>query len=87
MGFAIIGASKNEKEQAYMEITITEGDTLWDLAQYHAENKPKNQWIKEVMRLNDLSTGTIRQGEDLLLPSVRTVGEDKNITKLAGDNR
>jgi LysM repeat protein len=87
MGFAIIGATKSVKEQIVSEITVMEGDTLWGLALHHAENTSKDQWMKEVMRLNDLTTVTIRTGEDLLLPAVRSMEEPKMITQLAGDNR
>jgi hypothetical protein len=85
MGFALIGVGKYGQEQAFTKITITEGDTLWGLAYHHSENVPADQWVKEVMRLNDLSSATIKKGEDLLLPAVRTVG--KNKTQLAGVNR
>ncbi len=71
IGFAIIGVSKYGNEQAVTTITITEGDTLWGLAYRHSENMPAEKWIKEVMKLNDLSTATIKKGEDLLLPAVR----------------
>ncbi|MEK5039464.1 cell division suppressor protein YneA [Sporosarcina sp. FSL K6-3457] len=87
MGFSIIGVTKSGKEQNLTEITIMEGDTLWGLALHHAENMPKEQWMKEVMRLNELATVTIKTGEDLLLPTARTMEDSQNITQLAGDNR
>jgi len=83
--FAIIGVSKYEIEQTVTKITITEGDTLWGLAYLHSENMSTDKWIKEVIKLNDLSSATIKKGEDLLLPAVRTVGE--NNTQLAGVNQ
>lgn len=87
MGFAIIGATKSVKEQTVTEITVMEGDTLWGLSLHHAENSSKDQWMKEVMRLNNLTTVTIRIGEDLLLPAVRTMEDPQMITQLAGDDR
>jgi hypothetical protein len=72
MGFAIIGLSKYGNEQAVTTITITEGDTLWGLAYHYSENMPAEKWIKEVIKLNNLSSATIKKGEDLLLPAVRT---------------
>ena len=87
MGFAIIGVTKSVKEQTVTEITVMEGDTLWGLALHHAENSSKDQWMKEVMRLNNLKTATINMGEDLLLPTVRTVEDPQLITQLAGDDR
>ncbi|WP_318615325.1 hypothetical protein [Sporosarcina sp. YIM B06819] len=86
MGFSIIGITKSSKAQHMTEITIMEGDTLWGLALHHAEDMSKEQWMKEVMRLNDLETATIKTGEDLLLPTKPTV-ENQKIIQLAGDNR
>ncbi|NYF24316.1 LysM peptidoglycan-binding domain-containing protein [Sporosarcina sp. JAI121] len=82
MCFATIGAGKYGKEQAVTKIIITEGDTLWGLAYHHSEEMPAEQWIKEVMKLNDLSSATIKIGEDLLLPAARTIKDDE--TQLAG---
>lgn len=82
MGFAIIGVNKYEKEQTVTRITITEGDTLWGLANHHSVNMSTHKWVKEVMKLNDLSSATIKKGEDLLLPTER-----KTNTQLAGVNR
>lgn len=85
MGFAIIGVSKYEEEQTVTKIIITEGDTLWGLANHHSENMSTDRWIKEVIKLNDLPSATIIKGEGLLLPTSRTVG--KTNTQLAGVNR
>lgn len=87
MGFALIGVTKSVKEQMVTEITVMEGDTLWGLALQHAETSSKDQWMKEVMRLNNLTTVTINTGEDLLLPVIRTVEEPQLLTQLAGDDR
>ncbi len=82
MGFAIIGVNKYEKDQVTTKITITEGDTLWGLANHHSKNMSADKWVKEVIKLNDLSSATIKKGEDLLLPTER-----KTNTQLAGVNR
>lgn len=87
MGFALIGVTKSVKEQMVTEITVMEGDTLWALALHHAENSSKDQWMQEVMRLNNLTTVTIKTGEDLLLPVIQTVEEPQLLTQLAGDDR
>ncbi|MFJ7933224.1 hypothetical protein [Sporosarcina sp. NPDC096371] len=86
MGFALIGIMKSGKEQNMTEVTIMEGDTLWDLAHHHADNMPKEKWMKEVMRLNDLPTVTIKTGEDLILPT-RHNQDNQTIIQIAGDNR
>ena len=76
VSFTIIGVNKLTKEQTYMEITVSEGDSLWALAHHHnAENRPVNEWIEEVMKLNDLSTATIQIGTELRLPTMHTVND------------
>ena len=44
------------------------------------QNMSTEKWIKEVMKLNDLSSATIKKGEDLLLPAVRTVKKNNTTT-------
>ncbi|MFS0574141.1 LysM peptidoglycan-binding domain-containing protein [Sporosarcina sp. 179-K 3D1 HS] len=65
----LIGTYKLAKEQAYTEVTITEGDTLWGLASlYASDNMTKEQWIREVITMNDLSDTTIIKGDTLRMP-------------------
>ena len=83
LGFAIIGVGKYETKQAEVTtITITEGDTLWGLAFHHSKNMSSEKWIKEVMTLNNLSSATIKKGEELLLPTIQTHKDDS--VQLAG---
>lgn len=68
-GATLAGTYKLSKEQAYTEITVAEGDTLWELASIYAgDDMPKNRWIREVIAMNDLSDTTIIKGETLRLP-------------------
>ncbi len=69
IAFTMIGVNKLNKEAAYLEITVSEGDSLWALAHQHADNRPVNEWIEDVVKLNDLATSTIHPGTELRLPS------------------
>lgn len=81
--------SKYGEEKTYTEITMTEGNPLWRLASNHGDNTPTHQWTTEVMTLNNLSTSSIKYGEDLHLPAVthRSLRDDRFGTQIAGGNR
>ena len=49
-------------------ISVMPGDSLWDLAEQHAEGKSKQDWIAEVIVLNNLSSATLTTGDRLALP-------------------
>lgn len=70
LSFTIIGVNNLEKEEAYVEVTVSEGDSLWALAHHHADNRPVNEWIEDVMKMNDLTTSTIHPGTELRLPTL-----------------
>lgn len=81
IAFAFIGVSKYSKEQAYSEITITEGDTLWELAYHYSGKESPGKWVTNVMKINNLPSSTIRSGDSLLLPKQITTPFD---TQMAG---
>lgn len=83
IGFTIIGVNKMAQEQAYVEITVSEGDTLWALAHHHADDRPVNQWIEDVMKLNDLATSTIHAGAELRLPTFQQVQSNQFNNQIA----
>ncbi len=85
VGFALVGVGKSINEQAYTEITIVEGDTLWDLANQHSHDTTPEKWIEDVMIANDMTSSTIRSGESLLLPVQEKLIESKFGTQMAGD--
>ena len=82
--FAFIGVSKYSKDQAYSEITITEGDTLWELAYQYSGTESPGKWVTTVMKINDLSSSTIRSGDNLLLPKQNTTQTTPFDTQMAG---
>ncbi|WP_153731362.1 cell division suppressor protein YneA [Sporosarcina obsidiansis] len=68
ISFAAYQLDKLSEEDAYMEIIIDEGDTLWGLAANYSEGTPPYHWIEQVKTLNDLQTDQIISGELLRLP-------------------
>lgn len=66
--FTFVTLNKLEHEVAYEQIVVTEGDTLWAYSQAYAEGMPSEQWIDEVIKVNDLASTSIKVGETLKLP-------------------
>lgn len=58
-----------DDEESYNEIFISNGDTLWTLAEQYRGNTPKQTWISEVMLANRLENQLIQAGETLKIPT------------------
>lgn len=55
----------------YTQLEIVEGDSLWDIAGKYMENGPyesRNDYIEEVMAINNLSGSKIIEGYHLVIP-------------------
>lgn len=85
--FTIIGVMKEAKSTSgsFIEITISEGDTLWGMAQEHSQKDNPKKWIAKVMELNEMQSTTIKSGETLKLPKVEPILPDSMMTELAGE--
>lgn len=61
----------------YKSIRISEGDTLWTIADQYMGNEfeDKQSYIEEVKRLNHLNGDTIHTGSYLMIPYADTVSE------------
>lgn len=55
-------------ERAFNYISVMPGDSLWDLAQTYAEGKNRQDWIAEIIVLNNLSSSSLSTGDRLALP-------------------
>ena len=63
-------SASNASKKYYKCITIEEGDTLWDIAnEYKTEEYASTQdYIDEVLVMNNLNTDVIVDGTNLLIP-------------------
>lgn len=55
----------------YTQLEIVEGDSLWNIAGKYMENGPyesRNDYIEEVMAINNLSGSKIIEGYHLVIP-------------------
>lgn len=83
--FTLFWVMKHSQPNDFIEITISEGDTLWGLAEHFSEHEEPRQWIRKVIDMNDLSSTTIKSGETLKLPVYANY--DANAIVLAGEER
>lgn len=58
----------NSTSTAFNYISVMPGDTLWELAEIHADGKNQQDWIAEVILLNNLESVTLSTGDRLALP-------------------
>ncbi len=75
-----------EQEVAYQNVTVSEGDTLWNYSIQYANNVPTDKWIKEIVKLNQLSSTEIQVGKELRIP-IKTPQFNQNevATNTTGD--
>jgi len=57
------------EEIAYIEITVHEGDTLWNIAKPYYDGKSDyRKFIYEIRELNNLEQGVIYPGQIIIIP-------------------
>lgn len=72
----ITKASLSYKETEYKTISVSSGDTLWEIAAYNQssndyyENKDIRYIINDIMKINNLENSSLTVGQELLIPSV-----------------
>lgn len=60
----------SEDETAHVEITVKEGDTLWNIAKPYYDGKSDyRKFIYEIRKLNDLEEGVIYPGQVIIIPT------------------
>lgn len=53
---------------AFNYVSVLPGDTLWELAEIYADGKSQQDWIAEIILLNNLESATLVAGDKLALP-------------------
>jgi LysM repeat protein len=62
-------ASSNSAATEFEYITVSTGETLWSLADEHANDESPRDWIAKVVELNNLVETEIQAGQRLALPN------------------
>ena len=61
--------AKTKRDMRYTEVTIEEGDTLWDLAKvYGSDDKDIREVIYDICSLNGINAGDLRPGQIIRVP-------------------
>lgn len=55
-------------QTAFNYVSVLPGDTLWDLAEIYADEKSQQDWVAEIILLNNLQSATLVAGDKLALP-------------------
>ena len=70
-GVSAIG-SVNSAEKQYVSVLISDGDTLWDIADVHNDKSlsdmSNREYIKEIERINKISSDSITAGNYVIVP-------------------
>lgn len=68
--FSSFADAHNENEKYYTSVYVNSGDTLWDISDTYCsvEYSDKEEYIKEVMQLNHLTSTEIHSGNYLIVP-------------------
>jgi hypothetical protein len=53
---------------AFNYISVMPGDSLWQLAETHANGKNQQDWVTEIILLNNLQSADLVAGDRLALP-------------------
>ena len=77
MGLYIIYSTPNENEPQII-VTVKEGDSIWSIAEEYAEiyNISTIELVKLIEKENNHYVGTIKSGEQLVLPKL--LKKDRN---------
>lgn len=59
------GAGEQEPTRPYV---VAEGDTLWAIAAAVEPGTPRDETVAAIMRLNSMSSASLRTGEQILVP-------------------
>ena len=70
-GVSAIG-SVNSVDTQYRSVLISDGDTLWDIADEHNDkdlsDMSNKEYIKEIERINKISSDSITAGNYIIVP-------------------
>jgi FlaG/FlaF family flagellin (archaellin) len=61
-------ASAEKPGTEFDYVTVSTGQSLWELADVYAQGEDPRDWIAEVVSLNNLQTAQLQAGQQIALP-------------------
>ena len=61
-------ASSEHSEAEFQYVTVSNGDSMWDLAKAYGKGKDPRDWIAEAVILNNLESPELQAGQQIALP-------------------
>jgi len=61
-------ASSEQPEAEFQYVTVSNGDSMWDLAKAYGKGKDPRDWIAEAVILNNLESPELQAGQQIALP-------------------
>lgn len=79
----IISLKTDIHDEEFVKITVTEGDTIWEIAEQYTKdsNLSKEQFVNWVLTQNERDEKQLYPGEELVIP-VKNISSSKD-TELA----
>lgn len=72
LGLALAGfssANAGSEPMILERVVVSQGDTIWGLAEQYASDEKLESWIVEFADLNNLVSSSLEPGQTLLLPA------------------
>lgn len=72
LGLALVGlssATAGSDPVLLEKVVVSQGDTIWGLAEQYAQDGNLESWIVEFANLNNLVSSSLEPGQTLLLPA------------------
>ena len=67
--FGVFGSASASKEAETFVLTVSYGDTLWDIAsENNTRNKDVRRVVDDIIRLNHMTDTSICCGDELIIP-------------------
>lgn len=84
--FSLVAKFHLNNEDAYITVTIEEGQSLWELAETfaHDHNLSENEFVSWVEKENGIAGQMIHPGDELVIP---VMAEHFEPTQIAGAER
>ncbi|WP_088840425.1 cell division suppressor protein YneA [Listeria sp. ILCC797] len=87
MGLTLLFYASATNENKYSTIDVASGDSLWVLANEHAEkaNMDKMTFIKWVEKENHLNNSTLKAGDEIVIPIKKNEMNSDSTIQLANE--